>query len=839
MKKLFNHRHFYRSFAAFLFAMILGAFLIADRVPAQNDVQITGIEVNQVLGVQKDNHQYFVAGKNTVVRAFLATAATIDHDPEETYLQVQRGNQNVFKIYPKKTSGSVSSIDFQCKSMQACGNWAAGSYTFQPFINGTAGNLSAAYEFKAGTKIRVLAVAVKANYGTIGTKSVSGTAWKTMGNFMQTVYPLANDDLVWTARGTALDATGNGYNLQEAEGDGTDNLSKALAKLIPIKCKTSPQGAGCHDFVVGFINESLKQDNGKTLAGYAYPGAKAVVAVAGDDDAPGTVAHELAHQYGIGDTYNDATLSTIRCSVNPAPDGFKGKDWDNTNILVTNCNKGRKACTIVDKDGDKINGAQVEPADHPYEINGRGILPEMADFMSEGGALQSQQWITKDCYDWLFRRLVSQEAGLRAKSPVAAAPVSASATQKRFLSFSGKLSDANVVELNPWTSYTDTATLADTTGSLMARAVNGAGAVVASSSFTVEFFMRHPARTLTKAPFDGVINFPADAVKFQIVKDGAVLTEVPVSTNAPTVTHVAPQTATIIAGSYTATWAGNDPDGNTLFYTVEYNPDITNASSAWMVLADELSTAFWTEDFSLLPGGNHAKIRVTASDGVLSATAESAEFVVPIKKPEIFLETLPWGTVYNPGDDILLVAEGYDPQDGSLPDDKIRWSSDISGELGYGSELIVEHLAAGRHAITVTVTNSAGLSSSATTYVQVGTSGTSTGSGHCFIATAAFGSYLHPYVGMLRDFRNAFLLTNKAGQAFVRWYYRASPPLADWIGKNAYAQATLRVLLLPAVGFSALALNVGLFWSVLILLAFAVATGMVVIKLFRTVRSRC
>jgi len=257
-----------------------------------------------------------------------------------------------------------------------------------------------------------------------------------------------------------------------------------------------------------------------------------------------------------------------------------------------------------------------------------------------------------------------------------------------------------------------------------------------------------------------------------------------------------------------------------------------------MVLADELSTAFWTEDFSLLPGGNHAKIRVTASDGVLSATAESAEFVVPIKKPEIFLETLPWGTVYNPGDDILLVAEGYDPQDGSLPDDKIRWSSDISGELGYGSELIVEHLAAGRHAITVTVTNSAGLSSSATTYVQVGTSGTSTGSGHCFIATAAFGSYLHPYVGMLRDFRDAFLLTSSVGQAFVRWYYRVSPPLAALIAQKAYARTAVRVMLLPAVGFSALALNIGLFWSVFLLLAVMLLTGTGVRKLVRACRCR-
>jgi len=819
-----------------LLILVLGAFLTADTVPAQN-VQISGIEVNQVLGVQKDNHLYFVAGKNSVVRVFLTAPVAIDHDSDETYLQVLRGNANVFKMYPRKTTGSVSTVDFMCKNMEACTHWAAGSYTFQPTVNGTAGSVSTAYEFKTGTKIRVLAVAVKANYGKVGIKSVSGTEWKTMGDFMQTVYPLAKGELVWKNRETPLDASNDDYNLQEAEGDGTSNLSKALANLIPAKCKTSPQGAGCYDFVVGFINESLKQDNGKTLAGYAYPGSKSVVAVASDDDAPGTVAHELAHQYGIGDTYNDATLSSIRCSVNPAPDGFKGRDWDNDMKTVTSCNNGRKACTILDKDGDKINGAQVEPADHPYETGGRGILPQMADFMSEGGASQNQMWITKDCYDWLFRRLVNQEAGLKAKSFITAASVtaSASAAAQRFLIFSGTLSDTNVVRLHPWRSYEDTATLADTVGSLMARALNGAGAVVASTSFAVQFFTAHPPRILTKAPFDGVINFPADAVKFQIVKDGAVLIEVPVSANAPTITQVTPLAATIIDGAYTITWAGNDPDGNTLLYTVEYNPDVSNASSAWIVLTDELASASWTEDFGLLPGGSHAKIRVSASDGARSATAESAEFIVPIKKPEVFLDALPWGTFYNEGEDILLVAEGYDPQDGSLPDDKIRWTSSISGELGYGSELMVEDLDAGRHEITVTVTNSAGLSSSATVYVQVGAS---TGSGRCFIATAAFGSCLHPHVGTLRDFRDAFLLKTRAGRALVRWYYRVSPPLADWIEKDAFLRATVRVMLLPVIGFSALALDIGLFWSLFILLTLGLVAGVVGTKMIQAVRHR-
>ena len=814
--------------STFIFIMMLGAFLTAGSAPAQSQLQVTSIEVNQGLGVQKDDHKYYVAGKNTVVQAFLNQAVAVD--TTKTYVNVSRTGKQDFKIYAKKVDGQVKTVDFLCKSMTLCENWAAGSYTFQPYINGTAGSASSSYEFKTGTTIRVLAVAVTANYGTGGIKSVSDTKWKTMGDFMQNVYPLAEGDLKWTIRPTVLDKSGKDYNLQESKGDGQWNLSNDLENLIPVKCKTSPKSEGCYDYVVGFIKESIAQDDGNKLAGYAYTGAKSVVVVAGDDDAPGTVAHELAHQYGIGDTYDGKTSSSIRCSVNPAPDDFEGRDWDKGLKGYISCTDGRPASTLKGSDGKTtINGAQVAAVDHPYEITGRGILTEMADFMSASGALQKQMWITKDTYDWLFRRLVTQEAGLKKKTLALAA----SATAQRFASFSGSLSLTNTVKLNPWKSYTDTVTLGDSTGALQVQAVNKAGSVVASTAFTVQFFMVSPPRDLTEAPFQGVINFPATTAKFQIVKDGAVLAEVPVSNNLPVVGAVTPKTATTLSGSYTMTWTGSDPDGGDLTYTVEYNPDVTNTSSAWMVLADELETLSWTEDFSLLPGGNHAKIRVTVNDGVLSASAESAEFIVPFKKPEVFLDELPWGTVYNYGSDILLVGDAFDPQDEWLPDEKLKWTSSISGELGYGSELIVSDLPIGNHTITLTATNSAGLSSSATVSIRVVSKD---GNGYCFIATAAFGSYLHPYVGMLREFRDTFLLTNSAGQTFVGWYYKVSPPLASLIAQKDYARAVVRVMLLPAVGFSALALNLGLFWSMFILLAFLLLSGMGIRKLVRMSR---
>ncbi|MEA3414967.1 MAG: CFI-box-CTERM domain-containing protein, partial [Thermodesulfobacteriota bacterium] len=81
------------------------------------------------------------------------------------------------------------------------------------------------------------------------------------------------------------------------------------------------------------------------------------------------------------------------------------------------------------------------------------------------------------------------------------------------------------------------------------------------------------------------------------------------------------------------------------------------------------------------------------------------------------------------------------------------------------------------------------------------------GGGDCFIATAAFGSYIEPHVKILRDFRDAYLLTNRIGQSFVRFYYKYSPPLADFIAGDESRKTIVRYALYPLVGLSYVALH--------------------------------
>lgn len=73
------------------------------------------------------------------------------------------------------------------------------------------------------------------------------------------------------------------------------------------------------------------------------------------------------------------------------------------------------------------------------------------------------------------------------------------------------------------------------------------------------------------------------------------------------------------------------------------------------------------------------------------------------------------------------------------------------------------------------------------------------GGGGCFIATAAWGTTMHPKVALLRDFRDNCLLTNNAGKLLVKAYYAVSPPVADYIRQHESLRTATRFALTPLV----------------------------------------
>ena len=96
------------------------------------------------------------------------------------------------------------------------------------------------------------------------------------------------------------------------------------------------------------------------------------------------------------------------------------------------------------------------------------------------------------------------------------------------------------------------------------------------------------------------------------------------------------------------------------------------------------------------------------------------------------------------------------------------------------------------------------------------------GGGGCFIATAAYGSLMAPHVKILCEFRDRFLVTNRLGKRFVDFYYKYSPPAANFIAEHVNLKAMVRVSLVPVVGISWIALKLGPGPTLLLMLLFGI-----------------
>ncbi len=78
----------------------------------------------------------------------------------------------------------------------------------------------------------------------------------------------------------------------------------------------------------------------------------------------------------------------------------------------------------------------------------------------------------------------------------------------------------------------------------------------------------------------------------------------------------------------------------------------------------------------------------------------------------------------------------------------------------------------------------------------------------CFVATAAFGTPMHPKIDLLREFRDRVLMKSAPGRRFVDLYYAHSPPVAEFIRARPALRKIVRIGLGPVIGLAALVLAV-------------------------------
>lgn len=155
----------------------------------------------------------------------------------------------------------------------------------------------------------------------------------------------------------------------------------------------------------------------------------------------------------------------------------------------------------------------------------------------------------------------------------------------------------------------------------------------------------------------------------------------------------------------------------------------------------------------------------------------------------------------------------------SIPDSSVFSHNGINALLPRGENTIIEITFSpgqtrGTQTGTLTVISDADNSTLNVSLTGTGGSGGGGGSGSsCFIATAAYGSYMSDEVLLLKQFRDKWLLQdfalqlseytvnipNVIGKAFVDYYYKYSPPVAGYIQRNEAMRFTAKLALTPLV----------------------------------------
>ena len=194
-----------------------------------------------------------------------------------------------------------------------------------------------------------------------------------------------------------------------------------------------------------------------------------------------------------------------------------------------------------------------------------------------------------------------------------------------------------------------------------------------------------------KVPFD-----PATRV-LRFYHKNEVVHEVQVSQSAPTV-DLNWKPSEKLYGRQVLSWTGKHPENKPLHYIVCYS---NTDGQTWQPLSLSLEENKYEIDFDQLPGGT-GRVRIVASDGVITVMVESEPFDVANKGCLAMILFPQDGATVGSREPVLFRGQGYYMDQQRPETQKLHWSSSKDGTLGHGAVLHVRKLSPGTHQISLT-----------------------------------------------------------------------------------------------------------------------------------------
>jgi hypothetical protein len=239
---------------------------------------------------------------------------------------------------------------------------------------------------------------------------------------------------------------------------------------------------------------------------------------------------------------------------------------------------------------------------------------------------------------------------------------------------------------------------------------NAAGEALYTHDFEPQVSSFDPAVPGTAGIHEFLPYSPTTA-RIVLHREGQEVAARQVSTHAPEVTILSPHGGETFTANPSIAWEASDADGDALRYTVKYTPD---DGATWQVLTTGWSTpSLKLPDVPPLAGSDAGRVQVIATDGVNTTVATSEPFSMARHAPDAYITTPKNGAAYEAHQGVYLAGRGIDAEDGNITEaSACAWTSDISGALGEGLDLLVSDLSVGEHHITLVVTDSDGMTGS-------------------------------------------------------------------------------------------------------------------------------